>query len=69
MKKNMGSVDRVVRILIAVVVSVLYFTGVISGVLGIVLLVLAGVFVLTSLINFCPIYSVFGVKTCAIKGK
>jgi fatty acid desaturase len=67
MKKNMGSVDRVVRILIAIVVTVLYFTGVISGVLGIALLVIAGVFVLTSLVNFCPLYRIFGIKTCAVK--
>lgn len=67
MKKNMGSVDRIVRILIAIVVTVLYFTGVISGVLGITLLVIAGVFVLTSLINFCPLYRIFGIRTCAVK--
>ena len=69
MKKNMGSVDRVVRILIAIAVAVLFFTGVISGVLGIVLLVLAAVFVLTSFVSFCPIYAIFGMKTCAIKEK
>jgi hypothetical protein len=67
MKKNMGSVDRIVRVLLAIIVSVLYFSGVISGVLGIALLVVAGVLVLTSLVNFCPLYRVFGIKTCAVK--
>lgn len=67
MKKNMGNTDRVVRILIAAVVAVLYFTGVVSGTVGIVLLVLAGIFVLTSLISFCPLYAPFGLSTCKVK--
>lgn len=69
MKKNMGSADRIIRVIIAAVVGVLYFTGTISGTLGIVLLVLAGVFVLTSMISFCPLYAPFGIKTCKIKEK
>ncbi|MBW8361207.1 MAG: DUF2892 domain-containing protein [Kaistella sp.] len=64
MKKNMGSTDKIIRILIAVLIAVLFFTNVISGTLGIVLLVLAGVFVLTSLISFCPLYALFGMNTC-----
>lgn len=67
MKKNMGDVDRVVRILIAILIAVLYFTNVISGTLGIVLFVLAGVFVLTSFIGFCPLYTLVGIKTCKRK--
>jgi len=67
MKKNMGSADRIIRVLLAIVVGVLYFTGTISGTLGIVLLVLAGVFVLTSLISFCPLYAPFGLRTCPVK--
>lgn len=66
MKKNMGTADRVIRTLIAIVVGVLYFTEVITGTLGIVLLVLAGIFLLTSLISFCPLYAPFGIKTCKI---
>ena len=54
MKKNMGTIDKVIRILVAVVFAVLFFTNVITGTLGIILLVLAVVFVLTSLISFCP---------------
>ena len=67
MKKNMGTIDKVVRIVLAIVIAVLFFTNVISGVLGIVLLVLAGVFVLTSLISFCPLYLPFGISTCKKK--
>jgi hypothetical protein len=63
MKKNMGTIDKVIRILVAVVVVVLYFTNVISGTLGIILLILAGVFVLTSLLGFCPLYLPIGLST------
>jgi hypothetical protein len=64
MKKNMGTIDKAIRILVAVVIAILFFTNVISGTLGIVLLVLAAVFVLTSLISFCPLYLPFGINTC-----
>jgi hypothetical protein len=67
MKKNMGSIDRIIRVIIALIIGVLYFTGTVSGTLGIVLLVLAGVFVLTSVISFCPLYAPFGIKTCPTK--
>ncbi|MCX6223953.1 MAG: DUF2892 domain-containing protein [Bacteroidia bacterium] len=63
MKKNVGTVDKVIRILIAVVMVVLFFTHVITGTLGIILLVLSGVLVLTSLISFCPLYFPFGLST------
>ena len=64
MKTNMGSADRIIRILIALVIITLYFTNMISGTLAIVLLVLSGVFILTSLISFCPLYTLFGLNTC-----
>jgi len=64
MKKNMGSTDKIIRVLIAIVIAVLFFTNVVSGTLGIVLLILAGVFVLTSLISFCPLYTLVGLNTC-----
>lgn len=67
MKKNMGNVDRFIRITLAVIVAVLFYTNVINGTLGIVLLVLAGVFVLTSFVGFCPLYALFGLNTCPIK--
>jgi hypothetical protein len=67
MKRNMGNADRFIRVLIAAVIGILYYTNIISGTVGIVLLVLAGVFVLTSLISFCPLYSLFGISTCPLK--
>ncbi|HBE42291.1 MAG TPA: DUF2892 domain-containing protein [Bacteroidales bacterium] len=63
MRKNMGNVDRVIRILVAVVVLILYFTHVITGTLAVILLILAGIFVVTSLIGFCPLYVPFGFNT------
>lgn len=63
MKKNMGTIDKVIRILVAVVFVALYFMQVVTGTLGIILLVLAAVFVLTSLISFCPLYWPFGIST------
>lgn len=67
MKKNMGSADKMIRLIVAVAISVLYFTNILGGTLGIVLLVLAGVFVATSLISFCPLYTIFGINTCSAK--
>ena len=64
MTTNMGKADRAIRIVIAAIVAVLYFTGVISGTLGIVLLVIAGIFLLTSLVGFCGLYKLFGINTC-----
>jgi hypothetical protein len=64
MKKNMGSADRIIRLIIAAIIAVLFFTNVVSGTLGIILLVAAGVFALTSLISFCPLYPLLGINTC-----
>jgi hypothetical protein len=63
MKKNMGLVDRIIRILIAVVVVILYITNVISGTLAIVLLIFSGIFILTSMIGSCPLYMPFGLSS------
>ena len=63
MKKNIGSTDRLVRILVAAVVAVLYFTSQITGVAAIILGVLALVFLLTSFISFCPIWWAMGITT------
>ncbi|HBC79176.1 MAG TPA: DUF2892 domain-containing protein [Bacteroidales bacterium] len=63
MKKNMGTIDKVIRVLVAVVILVLYFTHVITGTLAVVLLILAGVFVITSLLGFCPLYLPVGFST------
>ncbi|MBW6479508.1 MAG: DUF2892 domain-containing protein [Bacteroidales bacterium] len=67
MKANMGTADKVIRVLIALVTGVLIYANVLTGTLAIVLGVLSIVLVLTSLVSFCPIYSLFGVKTCKTK--
>jgi hypothetical protein len=67
MKKNMGSADRIIRLVLAIVLAALYFSGSVTGTLGIVLIVLAGVFVLTSMVSFCPLYTLVGITTCHTK--
>ncbi|MBK9389519.1 MAG: DUF2892 domain-containing protein [Bacteroidetes bacterium] len=63
MKKNMGTIDKVIRILVAVVVVVLWLTNVISGTLAIILLALSAVFIVTSFLSFCPLYIPLGLST------
>ena len=63
----MGSKDKLIRTLVAVVIAILYFTNIITGTLAIVLAILAIIFLLTSLVNFCPLYTLFGVNTCKTK--
>ena len=63
MKKNLGKVDRIIRLLIALTIVALFLTNIITGTLAIVLLIVAGVFVLTSLISFCPLYWSVGANT------
>ncbi|KAA2216668.1 YgaP family membrane protein [Maribacter flavus] len=67
MKKNMGSADKTVRIIIALAVFALYYFNVIGGTLAYVLMALATIFVLTSLVSFCPLYTLFGISTCKTK--
>ena len=62
----MGTADRVIRMIIAAVIATLFLTNILTGTLGIILLVLAGVFVLTSLMGYCPIYAACGLRTCPI---
>ncbi len=64
MPKNMGATDKLIRILVAIVLVSLFFTNIISGIIGIILLILAGIFILTSLISFCPLYTLIGINTC-----
>ena len=59
----MGSSDKIIRVIIAAVIAFLYFTNVITGVLGLILLIFAAVFVLTSFISSCPLYSLLGIST------
>ncbi len=67
MKKNMGSTDRIIRVLLAAVFAYLYFSGTVTGTIGIVLVVLGGVFVATSFVSFCPLYTLVGLNTCTKK--
>lgn len=67
MKKNMGSLDRGIRIAIAVIFAVLFSTGIVTGVLGTILLIVGGVFIATSVVSFCPLYTLIGVNTCSVK--
>ncbi len=63
MKPNMGTVDKAVRILVALVIIGLYAANQISGLAATLLLVLAGIFILTSFMSFCPLYLPFGIST------
>ena len=67
MKKNMGGADRMIRFIIAAVIGVLFWQKIIDGTLAYVLLTLAGIFVLTSFVSFCPLYSIVGLNTCMTK--
>ena len=64
MKKNMGTADKMIRIVVALVLALLVYTGIVVGTFAIVLEVLAAVFVLTSLVSFCPLYLPFKISTC-----
>lgn len=67
MKKNMGSVDKIIRLIIAAVLGFLYYNETLTGTMGIVAVVIAGVFASTSLVGFCPLYTLIGVNTCSVK--
>lgn len=69
MKKNMGGVDKLVRLVVALLMVIAYFGGFVEGTLGVVLLVVAAVFVLTSMVSFCPLYTMFGINSCPSKTK
>jgi hypothetical protein len=63
LNKNMGNTDRIIRVIVAIVIGVLYFTNVISGTLGLILGILAVIFLLTSFVSFCPLYLPFKFST------
>lgn len=67
MKKNMGGTDRIIRSIVALAVVALYYFKVIDGTLAYILLALAAVFLLTSFVSFCPLYTLFGASTCKVK--
>lgn len=67
MKKNMGGADRIIRFIVAAIIGLLYWQGIIGGTLAYVLFAVAGIFLLTSFISFCPLYSIVGLNTCKVK--
>ncbi|MGB2685597.1 MAG: DUF2892 domain-containing protein [Olleya sp.] len=67
MKKNMGALDKSLRVLVAVLIALLYYLNVITGTLAYVLMGIAIIFLITSFINFCPLYTVLGINTCKRK--
>lgn len=67
MRKNMSSADRMIRLIISAILIGLYFTNIVTGTVGIILLVLSGVFILTSILSYCPLYSIVGISTCPVK--
>ena len=64
MKKNIGNTDKLIRLLLALLVAVLYFTGVISGTLAVILGIVAVALVVTSMVRFCGLYTLLGINTC-----
>jgi len=67
MEKNMGNVDRIIRLIVVAGLLALYFTDTITGIWGTIALVASGVFVLTSIVGFCPLYRIVGMNTCPSK--
>jgi uncharacterized membrane protein len=67
MKKNLGNTDRIIRVILALVLAAVSYTGVVTGTFATILYVLAGVLVATSLVSFCPLYAIVGLNTCPVK--
>ena len=67
MKKNVGNADRLIRLLFVAAIVVLYFLNIINGPVAIVLFVLAGILLITSLAGFCPLYALLGINSCPAK--
>jgi hypothetical protein len=65
MKKNMGTVDRIIRVVLAIIASGLYITGTVTGTVGVGMMLLGGIFLAVSFLGFCPIYALLGIKTCS----
>ncbi len=64
MKKNMGRADRLIRLAVAGTLAGLFLGGVLTGTLGVVAIVISGIFIVTSLVSFCPMYTLLGIRTC-----
>lgn len=69
MKKNMSEIDRMIRLIAAAVIVTLFFTGIIEGTLALILMLLSFVLVVTSIVSFCPLYSLLGCSTCKNQDK
>ena len=67
MKQNMGNTDRIIRVLVAAAIAVLYISNTVTGILAYVLLAVGAIFLLTSLVGSCPLYSLLGINTCRVK--
>ena len=67
MKKNMGNADRWIRLIVAAIFAMLWYQNIVTGTAGIILLVIAGIFAVTSIVGSCPLYSLFGINSCAQK--
>lgn len=67
MKKNMGNADRWIRLIVAAIFTMLWFQNIVTGTAGIILLVIAGIFAVTSIVGSCPLYSLFGINSCQRK--
>jgi hypothetical protein len=64
MKANLNTIDRLIRIFISVILSILFFFGIVKGILGIIVLVFAGIALFTAIFRFCFLYAILGIKTC-----
>lgn len=64
MNKNVGTTDRVIRIVIAAILAVLYFSGIITGILGAIFLIVAAILLITAAFRMCGLYALFGINTC-----
>lgn len=64
MKKNMGTADKIIRLVVVAIIAILYFSGQLTGTAAIILGIVAVAFLLTSLIGWCPTYVPFGISTC-----
>ncbi|HOW30050.1 MAG TPA: DUF2892 domain-containing protein [Bacteroidales bacterium] len=64
MKANVGKTDKLIRLLLALAGLILYIFNVVQGTFGIIVLIIAAILIITSIVNFCPLYAVLGIKTC-----
>lgn len=67
MKKNMGTADKVIRIVFAIIFVILYFAGIVTGTWGIIMLAVAAIFLITSILGICPLYMPFRISTMKTK--